>query len=111
MLNAVCREFRIHFVSFFQPDIWTKYGFWDEWEKDIVFCSSVSDLAGDRTDFRLKRARDYRDEVQKWKLDFQIDLTDLFREESDVYMDTDHYTLKANEIMAKRVQEYLMTIL
>ena len=110
MMNAVCREFGIHFVSFFQPDIWTKYGVWDEWEKDIVFCSSVSDLSGDRTDFRLKRARDYRDEVRKRKLGFQIDLTDLFRKESDVYMDTDHYTLKANEIIAKKVEEYLKTI-
>lgn len=111
MMNAVCREFGIHFVSFFQPNIWTKHEYWDEWEKDIVFCSSVSDLAGDRTDFRLKRAEDYRIEVRKRMSEFQIDLTDLFMKEVDVYMDTDHYTLKANELIAEQVKEYLITSL
>ena len=111
MMNAVCKEFGIFFVSFFQPNIWTKYGTWDKWEKEIVFCSSVSDLNGDLTDFRLKRSEDFSNEVLSMFQDFQNNLIDLFRNEYDVYMDTDHYTLKANKIIAKQVFDYIISLL
>lgn len=107
MMNAICREMRYSFVSFFQPNIWTKHKYWDEWEKDIVFCSSVSDLSGDRTDFRLKRAANFIEEVKSIGQDLQVDLTGIFNDINDVYMDTDHYTEKANMIIANTVENYL----
>ena len=107
MMNAICRELGSAFVSFFQPSLWTKHKYWDEWEKDIVFCSSVSDLSEDRTDFRLKRAEDFVEEVRSIGQNLQVDLTRLFNDISEVYMDTDHYTLKANTIIANTVEKYL----
>lgn len=110
MMKAISQEIGASFVSFFQPNLWTKHKYWDEWEQDIVFCSSVSDLSGDRTDFRLKRAEDFIEEIKSIALKWQIDLTGLFNNTNDVYMDTDHYTLKANAIIAATVETHLKTL-
>lgn len=110
MMKAICEEFKIKFISFLQPNLWTKRNYWDEWEKSIVFCSSVSNLKGDGTDFRVSRAVNFIDEIKKSLLSFQVDITSLFDNESDVYMDTDHYTLKGNEKIAKCVEKNLKNL-
>lgn len=97
MMNAVLRLHNIIFIDFLQPMLAAKKN--KTRKEELLECMVEADLS---------EARSFRDcyEAEK-KREYIIDLSGIFDDYEDIYMDYAHVNEKGNQIIAAQIYDYL----
>ena len=107
MMHAICREFDISFQAFLQPMLGSKKQL-DEDEKGIWKMSSIF-YENWKKDMPLKFREWAKEHAHEYE--YICDLSGIFDDISDVYMDDVHATQKGNEQIAEciyhRMKKYM----
>lgn len=98
MMHAICKEYEIVFHSFLQPMLGAKENILSRSEKEIVL--NYSDDILEKT---IPFINEVRQMIAKSKLDYIHDITDLFNECDDVYIDNCHVTEEGNRMIADKI--------
>ena len=114
ILNAVCKELRVSFKAFLQPMLYTKakccqadadiavlYGYLYDMDKmEFIAVNNEKSSLGE-----LELAKDFRDRGQQIDGPWFCDLSSIFDNEENIYMDLCHVYEKGNQIIAARIFE------
>ena len=98
IMESICRSFGIIYQSFFQP------------------CLAVKEKSVQEKEFRIhggyseefyERIELFYEEVKQIEIEHMEDITWLFDDEQDVYLDICHVNKRGNEMIAQYMYEYL----
>ena len=98
IMHAICQEYGIIFHSFLEPMLGAKKSILSRSEKEIVL--------NDNTNIMEKTVpfiNEVRQIIAKSKLDYIHDITDLFNECDNVYIDNCHVTEEGNRMIADKI--------
>lgn len=102
MMNSICKDFEISYRAFLQPCLVTKAGKFSDYEKELLW----------NTKILRKESFYYIEEFYKHakeiKRNYIEDVTELFDDKDDVYLDYCHVTRTGNELIAQYMFEYLL---
>ena len=102
IMHAIAIEKGIRFYSFFQPMLSSKQG---KSEKEMNMLLSMPTSQIDRM---IKMSfREHMSRMQE-RPDYMYDLSHIFDEQSDIYMDVCHVWEKGNEIIAEEIKKIIL---
>ena len=103
MMHAICNEFSVPFISFFQPNVYISKGnAGPSFHKELLELKQV--------EIYRKITEQIKDSIQEY--DYIVDLTKIFDNKQHVYMDDCHVFEFGNEIIAteilKNINKFLL---
>lgn len=102
MMHAVCKEYGICFHSFLQPSLSMKKGKFSRNEIELIWGIEDAPTRVDEMNAFFQKVKDV------WNEDYMTDVTDMFDDFGDVYMDYVHVTEKGNEVIAEYMYNFLL---
>lgn len=102
MMKAICDEFGIEFYSFLQPMLLSKKEKMSDKERELVI-NNVSNGYKNIPQFLC----DVKEIVKSEEITFINDVSDLFDDYGNVYIDTAHVIEEGNYIIANKIYEIL----
>ncbi len=104
IMKGVCAIFGIRFFSFLQPWLATK-SVYSKQEREMIF--NYPDICSDRYYEGLLRFYDNKDKID---VSCMTDLTHIFDDHQDVYIDRVHVNEKGNAIIADKIIEAIKRV-
>lgn len=102
-MNAICKEFDVEYKCFCQPILFSKPKP-DDVEKNIILSLNYGDVHDEFLE-PYKIFRNKAMELEKRDLSWFKDLSNVFDDISDVYIDHTHLLEKGNRIIAEKIFE------
>lgn len=105
IMQAVCREFGIRFISILQPLLGAKRTKYSSNEKEIILNSIAINPDVDY----MRRGKEFSDSVKNKTCEYHwlYDFSQIFDETEEIWIDKCHVNEKGNEIIGQRVWEVI----
>lgn len=109
IMQAVCREFGIGFISILQPLLGAKGTEYSSAEREII----LNTIANNPSVDYMERGKEFSDSVKEKMRDYKwlYDFSQIFDESESVWIDKCHVNESGNEIIAHKVWELLRPML
>lgn len=109
IMQTVCQEFGIRFLSFLQPMLGSKSTPFSSQEKEIILNSIAVNPSVDY----MERGKQFSDSVKEYicKYYWLYDFSHILDEYQDIWIDKCHVNERGNEVIAQKIWEILRLVL